>query len=90
MREEKDIRILAAQLKVAMEGRAREILLHATVLANKDAGLADVGEDRANTMRDVLHKLRRRQHSDGMQLAVLRWVLGITEEVEPNNLELNK
>lgn len=91
MREKNEVIGKAALLVRKLQGRAQRIVQLGTALAQRDAGIfTDVGPDRADTMRRELVVLGQRQASEGIELATLRWVLGVTEDIDPDNLELEQ
>lgn len=90
MRSEKEIIGKAANVKVAMRGRISRIEMLAANIGKAAAGLApEIKEDRLETMKKELDVLSERQFVDAHLLATFRWALGITDDIDVTNLELN-
>ncbi len=91
MRDKSEIVGKAAQVKVAMLSRVSQISELLSITAKARAGMApDVKEDRLETIAIQIENLSKKQLNDGMVLASLRWVLGLTEDVDASNLQLDK
>jgi len=91
MRERKDVLSVATNLKVRLINRGRRIEEFIAHIAKSGAGMVKkIHPDRLETMRVELDSAMLNQSRDVQQYATLRWILGVTEEIEPDNLELNK
>jgi len=91
MREQSEVVGKATQVKVAMLNRVEQIKQLSSNVGLAKAGMApDIKQDRLETMEVQLKSLALKQERDGMVLASLRWVLGITEDVDASNLELDR
>jgi hypothetical protein len=85
-----EIRQQAANLKLKLQKRAVKLKeLHSNI-TDVELGIAN-SNPRPNTFQSWKDELAERQHHqwrDRMQYATLRWVLGITETIDVNNLDL--
>lgn len=91
MRDRKEIVGEATTLKNALVKRLKRMLMHAENMAKYDGCAApDIKDDRLTTMNTEYEILAKRQILEAQRYATLRWVLGITEEIDPSNLELDK
>ena len=90
MRERSEVVGKATQVKAAMLNRVEKIKQLSTNVGLAKAGMApDIKQDRLDTMETEVKSLAIKQERDGMVLASLRWVLGITEDVDASSLELD-
>tara|TARA_R110002096_G_scaffold51401_6_gene134412 strand:+ start:2829 stop:3101 length:273 start_codon:yes stop_codon:yes gene_type:complete len=81
----------AGTIKLGMQKRAVRIKDLAAQIGLASAGLSpDVKPERLQTMQMEFSNAAEKQSTDGIMLAVLRWVLGCTEGIDPSNLELDK
>lgn len=86
-----NIRLAAAQVKAVMLRRASRIQEYAGKLGAKAAGMpGDLSDDRAETMQKELTLLATKQTRDTLILAVYRYVLGITESIDEDDVGLNE
>jgi hypothetical protein len=91
MRNEKEVIGKAAELKIGLVSRGRQIMELSTLSARARAGLApDIKPDRLETIEAQLGSLGFKQMRDSLCFATLRWALGITEDIDANKLELDK
>ena len=91
MRREQELIAAAKRLKTKLLKRADHIRQVALTVANYDAYLAqEISPEAIETARGTLVTLGTKQHQDCMELAVLRWALGITEEVDMTDLGLKE
>ena len=89
MIEEDKIIGAAGNLNIKLSRRGSKIQQRIISIANSDAGLAKkLNPDRQETMQDEIDHLSKKQHDDVIIYATLRWVLGTTEEIDTDNLEL--
>jgi hypothetical protein len=80
----------ATSLKIALLKRAKQIKELYETISLSDCRYVTINPDRLNTIYNQIDRLREQQKRDSIIFATLRWVLGITNEVEENNLELEK
>lgn len=91
MRDKKEVIGKAAELKLGLVSRGRQIMELSTLSSRARAGLAsDIKPDRLETIEVQLNTLVAKQSRDSLYYATLRWALGITEDIDVNNLELDK
>jgi len=89
MRPTDDIMHVAVNLKLKLQKRSRKLLDLHTTLAHYDAGLAPhIKLDRIETMRVEVDKAAAKQAREGLIYATLRWVVGGSEEIDDDNLDL--
>lgn len=90
-RSESEIIQQAAVYKSALVRRAAKICELVQTISLAQAGLApDVKPARLETMISQLDSLSGKQSQDTFIYATLRWVLGVTQEIDLTNLELDK
>jgi len=90
MRSKSEVVGKATQVKVAMLKRVQQIQQLSSNIGLAKAGMApDIKQDRLETMEVQVKSLSLKQERDGMVLASLRWALGITDDVDATNLELD-
>jgi len=81
----------AALIKGAMQSRSVKIKSLSNLIGLKIAGMAnDISKDRFETIQMEFNNAAERQRVDGIKLAVLRYVLGCTDDIDPDNLELDR
>lgn len=81
----------AAQLKFSLASRAKKIVELSQAIANSAAGFdRSMSEDRLRTAEMELNYLTGKQSNETQVYATLRWVLGITEDIDFKKLELDK
>lgn len=89
MREGIEILSAAAELKTKMVKRVQRLRMISANLADAAGKMVDVGVERLETMENEFKILEQRQELDAQRYATLRWALGVTEEIDSNNLELS-
>lgn len=90
-RSESEIIQQAAIYKSALVRRAAKIRELVQTIALAEAGLAsDVKPARLETMRSQLDNLSGKQAYDSCIYAALRWVLGVKQDIDHTDLELDK
>lgn len=90
MRSQEEIVQVASLLAIRLQKRATRILESNRILTRKVLGIApDVSDERAETLQDSLERAVANQQREALQYAALRWVLGATESIEADNLDLN-
>jgi hypothetical protein len=91
MKNRQELLSEAASLKLALVKRAQKLLLLNELTAKYDAGFApDIKVQRYDTMREEYENLKQRQLEERHRYATIRWMLGITPDVDINNLELER
>jgi len=91
IRTEQEIFHQAAISSSALQRRAEKIKQLVQNIGLANAGLApDIKPARLKTMNEQLESLVDKQSYEACIYAVLRWVLGVTSEIDPTNLELGK
>lgn len=79
----------ATHLKSAMVSRAQRIEVLAAEIGKGHAGLLDVSSDVLRTKEMEFGNLASAQERDGKYYATLRWVLECTDDIDPDNLQLD-
>jgi len=91
MIEESKIKAVAALTKVSLVKRAADICEKYTILARYRSGFnTEMSEERIDTITGEIEFQESKQKEEIVVLAVLRYCLGITEDIEPKNLDLHK
>ena len=91
MREEKELMGKATVLKVKLMNRARRIEELVSHMAKSRAGLLKaINPERLETMEMELDNASGNQHRDALMYATLRYALGFTDDIEPDNLALQE
>jgi hypothetical protein len=87
MRAEEELRAKAVNLNRSLVNRAKRLGEMHAELARYQSGLGgNVSEDRIETLKGQIDRADTRQARDGLTYATLRWVMGITEEIDDANL----
>jgi hypothetical protein len=85
------IRNEAANRKIRLLNRGVKIRELAATIGLAKSGMApDIKPQRLETIEQEFEVLTTRQLDEATVYATLRWVLDITEEIEPNNLGLDR
>ena len=79
----------AGHLKLAMVSRAKRIEQLAADIGKAHAGMVKVHPERLQTMEMEFGNLASAQDRDGKYYATLRWVLECTEDIDPDNLQID-
>ena len=91
MISEKEAVHVAANLKLKLVKRANSIRQLSAQLSEYKTGFpTTVSDDRAETMQMQIDHAVTKQEVEGIQYAVMRYVLGVTPGIELDNLELDK
>ena len=91
MRTEEEVVAIAAQLKVKLLNRGKQIEEMMTRQSKSDAGLSrKLHPEVYDTITKDLNHLSHKQMSNSLIYATLRWVLGVTEDIDTDNLGLNE
>lgn len=91
MRSEYEVKHKAANLKVKMIARGERIIgLHDHIHRSDAKTVRQLNPERRKTMQEEIEHLSQLQTSDAYVYATLRWLLGVTEDIDHTNLELNK
>lgn len=91
MQSESEIIKAAGTYKHSLVRRAAKIRELASNIALAKAGLApDIKPARLETMNTQLDRATGQQAYESCIYATLRWVLGVTPEIDHENLELDK
>lgn len=89
MRNREEIITKASHLKMAMVSRAQRLESLATDIGKCHAGVMKVHPERLQTMEAEFGNLSSSQELDGKYFATLRWVLSCTDDIDPENLQLD-
>lgn len=81
----------AAEIKAKINSRVKSIIENSDLIVKAKTGLnRDVTPERLMTLENVNEFLVDKQNDDIIIFATLRWVLGITEDIDVKNLDLDK
>ena len=80
----------AANHKHKLVKRSDTIDRLVSAIAKAKSGIRRINVERLQTMEEELDFAAFKQHRDSLIYATLRWVLGVTAEIDPENLELDK
>mgnify|MGYP006897107423 CR=1 FL=1 len=72
-----------------MVKRSDAITAKSAQAARVHSGIEQMHPERLETLETEVHDAIVRQSRDGLMFATLRWALGITEDIDPDNLELD-
>ena len=90
MRTQDEVVGKAGLLKQKLLNRGRTMEQTISALAKSRAGLIrKINDERQETMERDLRNLTRKQEIDAIKYATLRWALGVTDDIDPENLELD-
>jgi len=91
MRDERELRARAAQLKVKLVNRANRIGELVGAMAQSKAGLIKpINEERMKTMERELDHASNNQARDALMYATLRYALGIKKDILADQLDLQE
>lgn len=90
MRSEKEMLSMAATMKVAMVNRMKRIENLSSLVVKADMGFSPASPERIETAREDLAEAMEFQRRDAQRYAVMRWVCGVADSIDPHNLELDK
>lgn len=90
MKSEDQIRSLGVSLKIAMQKRAARIRQLANELTHHLSNPNPQKEGRIETIQNSIAKAQEAQKLEAQQLAVVRWIFGVTEGIDPENLGLDE
>lgn len=90
MKSEEQVRACGVAMKIAMQKRSLRIKNLSAELADYLANPVPGKEAKIETLQSSIQTAQELQAREAYQFAVIRWVLGITPEIDPTNLELDK
>ena len=91
MRTEEELICVAGQLKVRLIKRATNMEEMISRQSKSDAGLIKrLNPEVYNTITTDLNQLKELNIRDSVIYATLRWALGVTENIDYDNLELDE
>ena len=91
MIDQKSIVGVAGNLKRKLVNRGNKIGELVSRIATARAGMGKrVNPERLNTIEEELEFAISKQSRDALVYATLRWVLGLTNDIDPEDLELDK
>jgi len=90
MRSREEVKKMAVFLKVSMIDRSQRIEQMSSTVGKKLSAVAgDVSDDRFKTMQIELKDAVSKQHAEGVMYATLRWALGIKDDIDASDLDLD-
>lgn len=90
MIDESAILHTAANLKVKLGKRADRMMTIGMQILEATAGKRRMNSELLQTMQQQLLHAQEMQREEGCIYATLRWVLGAADEIDPDDLELDK
>jgi len=91
MKSKKEILSLAANLKLKIVNRKQPMIELAQKISLSELGIGDVvGVNMLKSMKEQLEERKYHQWRDRHYYAVLRYILNASDDIDPENLDLDK